>query len=124
VHDPKGRRSRKGRPNAGEKADFRRCRGGGRRRILIVVDPKMIDDLARRLAASMPASLRALQSDLEQNFKAALQAGLGRLDLVTREEFEVQSAVLRRTREKLQMLEKRVAELERRAGPEMDPAAD
>jgi BMFP domain-containing protein YqiC len=77
-----------------------------------VVDPKIIDDLARRVAGSMPAGLKALQSDLEQNFKAALQAGLGRLDLVTREEFEVQSGVLRRTREKLRALESRIAALE------------
>jgi BMFP domain-containing protein YqiC len=76
------------------------------------VDPKIIDDLARRVAGSMPASLRALQTDLEQNFRAALQAGLGRLDLVTREEFDVQSAVLRRTREKLRALEARIAALE------------
>ena len=87
-----------------------------------MVDPKIIDDLARRVAGSMPASLRALQSDLEQNFKAALQAGLGRLDLVTREEFEVQSAVLRRTREKLRALEDRISTLEG-AGADADPAA-
>lgn len=83
-----------------------------------MVDPKIIDDLARRVAGSMPASLRALQSDLEQNFKAALQAGLGRLELVTREEFEVQSAVLRRTRDKLRALEARIAALE---PPRPDP---
>ena len=77
-----------------------------------MVDPKIIDDLARRVAGSMPAGLKALQSDLEQNFRAALQAGLGRLDLVTREEFDVQSAVLRRTREKLRALEMRIARLE------------
>ena len=70
-----------------------------------MVDPKIIDDLARRLAESMPDSLRALQKDVDQNFRAILQAGLGRMDLVTREEFDVQLGVLRRTRERLRDLE-------------------
>jgi len=73
-----------------------------------------IDELARRLADSLPGGLKALQADAEQNFRAVLQAGLSRLDLVTREEFEVQSAVLRRTREKLEALEARLAALEGR----------
>jgi BMFP domain-containing protein YqiC len=77
-----------------------------------VVDPKIIDDLARRLADSVPESLRALQMDLDQNLKAALQAGLGKLDLVTREEFDVQQGVLRRTRERLEALEARLEALE------------
>jgi len=54
----------------------------------------------------------ALRRDLEQNFKGVLQSQLTRLDLVTREEFDVQSAVLRRTREKLAVLEQRLADLE------------
>jgi len=77
-----------------------------------LVDPKIIDDLARRIAASVPEGVRALQSDLEQNFRAALQAGLGRLDLVTREEFDVQRGVLRRTRQKLEALEARLQAME------------
>ena len=75
-------------------------------------DPRLIDDLARRLAGSVPESVVALRRDLEQNFKGVLQSGLARLDLVTREEFDVQAAVLRRTREKLEALEQRLAELE------------
>ena len=79
------------------------------------MDPKHlnIDELARRLADSLPGGLKALQADAEQNFRAVLQAGLARLDLVTREEFDVQSAVLRRTREKLEALETRLAALEK-----------
>ena len=77
-----------------------------------MVDPKISDDLARRLAESMPDSLRALQKDVDQNFRAILQAGLGRMDLVTREEFDVQLGVLRRTRERLEDLESRLAALE------------
>jgi len=76
------------------------------------MDPKIIDDLAKKVADSMPESLRNLQSDVEQNFKATLQAGLGRLDLVTRDEFDVQANVLRRTREKLRKLEERITALE------------
>lgn len=71
-----------------------------------------IDELARRLAETLPGGLKALQADAEQNFRAVLQAGLARLDLVTREEFDVQAAVLKRTREKLAALEARLAALE------------
>jgi len=75
-------------------------------------DPRLIDDLARRLAGSVPESVSALRRDLEQNFKGVLQGGLAKFDLVTREEFDVQAAVLKRTREKLTALEKRLADLE------------
>ena len=74
--------------------------------------PPNIDELARRLAEALPGSLKALQADAEQNFRAVLQASLARLDLVSREEFDVQTAVLRRTREKLAALEARLKELE------------
>jgi BMFP domain-containing protein YqiC len=75
-------------------------------------DPRLIDDLARRLAGSVPESVMALRRDLEQNFKGVLQSQLAQLDLVTREEFDVQATVLKRTREKLAALEARLAELE------------
>jgi BMFP domain-containing protein YqiC len=75
-------------------------------------DPRLIDDLARRLASAVPENVAAVGRDLEQNFKGVLQAQLARLDLVTREEFDVQSAVLKRTREKLTALEQRLADLE------------
>jgi BMFP domain-containing protein YqiC len=78
-------------------------------------DPRLIDDLARRLAGSVPESVMALRRDLEQNFKGVLQSQLAQLDLVTREEFDVQATVLKRTREKLAALEARLAELEKRA---------
>lgn len=78
------------------------------------MDPKVIDDLARKLAAAVPESLTALKRDLEQNFRSVLQAGLAKLDLVTRTEFDVQSGVLQRTREKIEALEARLAELEKK----------
>lgn len=77
-----------------------------------MIDLKHLDDLARRLSELVPPGLREAGDELQQNFKAALQAGLGKLDLVTREEFDVQRAVLQRTREKLQALEQRLDAME------------
>lgn len=77
------------------------------------MDPRSLDDLARRLASAVPPGVAALRRDLEENFKAVLQAGLSKLDLVSRQEFDVQAGVLRRTREKLEALEARLAELEK-----------
>ncbi|MEL1263155.1 ubiquinone biosynthesis accessory factor UbiK [Pseudoxanthomonas putridarboris] len=77
-----------------------------------MIDLNHIDDLARRLSQLVPPGLRESQEELQQTFKSALQAGLSRLDLVTREEFDVQQAVLLRTREKLEALERTVATLE------------
>ncbi len=78
------------------------------------MDPRSLDELARRLAAAVPPGVAALRRDLEENFKAVLQAGLSKLDLVSRQEFDVQAGVLRRTREKLEALEARLAELEKK----------
>lgn len=72
-----------------------------------------IENLARKLAESVPEGLRSMRDDLESNFRAVLRASLAKLDLVTRDEFEVQEAVLERTREKLEALEERLAELEK-----------
>lgn len=76
------------------------------------INTAALDDLARRLADSMPQPLRALGRDLEGNFKAVLQAQLSKLDLVTRQDFDVQAALLARAREQLVALEKRLGELE------------
>ena len=82
-----------------------------------MIDLTTIDDLARRLSGLVPPGLREGRDELQQNFKAVLQAGLSRLDLVTREEFEVQRAVLRQTREKVEALQRTVAELEAKQPP-------
>jgi BMFP domain-containing protein YqiC len=71
-----------------------------------------IEDIARKLAEAVPEGLRSVREDLENNFRSVLRASLARLDLVTREEFEVQEAVLVRTREKLEALEARLEALE------------
>lgn len=75
-------------------------------------DPKILDDLSRRLSDSLPAGLRVMRDDVDKNLRAAVQSALTRLDLVTREEFDVQVAVLARTRALLTALETRVTELE------------
>ncbi|WP_295520090.1 accessory factor UbiK family protein [uncultured Stenotrophomonas sp.] len=77
-----------------------------------MIDLNHLDDLARRLSDLVPPGLRESREELQATFKTALQAGLAKLDLVTREEFEVQRAVLLKTREKLDALEATVRELE------------
>ena len=84
---------------------------------IMPIDLSHIDDLARRLSSLVPPGLRSggseeLREELQQNFKSVLQTGLGKLDLVTREEFDVQRAVLLRTREQLDALQATVTELE------------
>ena len=74
---------------------------------------KSIEDLARRLAESLPDNLRMMRADIEDGFRTVLKSGIEKLDLVTREEFEVQEAVLQRTREKLEELAERLKELEK-----------
>ena len=72
-----------------------------------------LDELAKQLVEAVPKNLRVLTQDLERNFRSMLQSGLERRELVTREEFDLQRAVLERTREKLEAMERRLAELEK-----------
>jgi ubiquinone biosynthesis accessory factor UbiK len=77
-----------------------------------MIGEKVFDDISARVAAAMAASpIR----DVEKNLRVLLRGALGRLDLVSREEFDIQVALLARTREKLEALEERVASLEARA---------
>ncbi len=78
-----------------------------------MIDPAIIADLARRLGDSLPPQLKAAQAELEQGFRNLLAAQLGKLDLVTREEFDAQSRVLARTREKLDALAARLDALDK-----------
>jgi Uncharacterized protein conserved in bacteria len=75
-------------------------------------DPKKIDEIASRLADSMPPGIDAFRADVEKNMRATLQGVLNSMDLVTREEFEVQKAVLAKTRLKLETLEQQLQALE------------
>jgi ubiquinone biosynthesis accessory factor UbiK len=71
-----------------------------------------IDDIVRRLVESVPPGVRAVQQDLESNFRAVLRASLTKLDLVSRDEFDAQMRVLERTRARLEELERRVAAID------------
>ncbi len=94
----------------------------------MALDPKLLDDLGKRLTDALPESARLLQQDVEKNLRALVASTFDRLDLVTREEFEVQKGVLERTRRKLEELERRVAELEAvlldSTPPQQEPKTD
>lgn len=70
-----------------------------------------IEELSRRISSLIPGDMKHMQDDIENNIRSLLQASLSKMNLVTREEFDVQSAVLQRTREKLEQLEKEVEQL-------------
>jgi BMFP domain-containing protein YqiC len=76
------------------------------------VDRNILDKLAGKLADAVPGELKDLRSDVESNFRSLLSARLDQLDLVTREEFEIQRKVLERTREKLDRMEQELGELQ------------
>jgi len=81
-----------------------------------MMDNFRIDEIARRLLDSVPPALRTMQKDLETNFRSVLRSSLGKLDLVTRDEFDTQTRVLERTRARLAELEARLQALEGAAG--------
>ena len=81
-----------------------------------MINVHTIDELAKHLAALVPPGLQQAREDMTATFRSALQSGLRELDLVTREEFDVQRCVLLRTREKIEELEQQVANLERAIG--------
>jgi BMFP domain-containing protein YqiC len=79
-----------------------------------MIDPKKIEDIARKVHDTLPKGVRDFGEDMEKKIRLALQSQLAKLDVVNREEFDVQTQVLLRSREKLALLEKRIAELEAR----------
>lgn len=79
-----------------------------------MISPKLFDDMARRVSDSLPEGMKELRQDVEHHVRLNMQSMFEKMDLVTREEFDVQAAVLQRTRAKLEALEARVAELEAR----------
>ena len=82
-----------------------------------MIDPKKIEQLARQIHESMPKGIRDLGDDVEKKIRQTIQAQLTRLDVVNREEFDIQTQVLLRTREKLAALEQRLAALENQSAP-------
>ncbi len=87
-----------------------------------MIDPKKIEQIARQVHESMPKGIREFGDDVEKKIRQVLQSQLTRLDLVSREEFDVQTQVLLRTREKLAALEQRISALESR-GTTVEPVA-
>ena len=81
-------------------------------RYQVGMEKASIDSLTAALLETLPRELGGLRADAEANFRAALAGGLRKMDLVTREEFDVQRAVLERTRAKLEALEERLRSLE------------
>ncbi len=77
-----------------------------------MIDARVFDELAQTLGKLLPPGVSDMKNDFEQNAKSAMQSALGKLDLVSREEFDVQAQVLITTREKLKALEARIAALE------------
>jgi BMFP domain-containing protein YqiC len=78
-------------------------------------DSKFFDDLSKRLADSIPENVKAMRADVEKHFRAILQTMFSKLDLVTREEFDIQALVLSKTRGKLEKLEQKIEALEKKA---------
>lgn len=81
------------------------------------MDKNALDDLAAKLANAVPDDLGNLRDDLKNNFRGLLSAGLDKLDLVTREEFEIQRKVLERSREKLDRLEQELQQIQAQEQP-------
>ncbi len=77
-----------------------------------MLDPKKLEDLAKQIADAIPPGVKNMAEEAEGRVKTVLQSQLSKLDLVTRQEFDIQSQVLIRTREKLDSMEARVAALE------------
>ena len=77
-----------------------------------MLNMKLLDDLARQISETIPTGMKEMQGDVKKNIRTLLEGTLAKLDLVTREEFDAQTKVLARTREKLEQLEKTVTELE------------
>lgn len=80
------------------------------------MNSSVIDELTKRLSGALPPGASVLKEDMEKNIRSVLHAAFSKMDLVTREEFEVQAQVLQRSRQKLEALEKQLAELESRLG--------
>ncbi|MEN8129064.1 MAG: accessory factor UbiK family protein [Pseudomonadota bacterium] len=81
-----------------------------------MINTEMLDELTRKLASALPQNVSVFQQDIEKNLRAGLEGLFQKLDLVTREEYEVQVALLARSRERLALLEKQIEALETSRG--------
>jgi BMFP domain-containing protein YqiC len=76
-------------------------------------DPKKLEEIVKNFGDAIPERFKSLKSDMERAFRSSMQAGFSKLDLVTREEFDVQASVLAKTRAKVDELQKKITELEK-----------
>ena len=81
-----------------------------------MIDPKKIEEMARQIHNALPPGIKSLGEEVDKKVKQVLQSQLNKLDMVSREEFDVQTKVLLRTREKLTALEAKLAQLEQQFG--------
>lgn len=81
-----------------------------------MIDPKKLEEIAKQIHNAMPTGMKSVGEEVEKKIRQVLQAQLGKLDLVSREEFDVQTKVLLRTREKLATLEAKLEQLEQQLG--------
>lgn len=81
-----------------------------------MLNAKAIEDVVQQVAATLPAGVRVMREDVERNVRAGIQSAFQRMDLVTREEFEVQAALLARSIARIEELEARVVQVEAAAG--------
>jgi ubiquinone biosynthesis accessory factor UbiK len=86
------------------------------------MDNVNVEEMARKFVSGLPAALSSMRTELEANFRAALQGAAGRFDLATRSEFDVQAKVLERSRQRIAQLEARLATLEERLEKLQSPA--
>lgn len=89
-----------------------------------MIDPKKIEQIAKQVHDSLPKSVKEFGDDIDKKIRLTLQNQLAKLDVVNREDFEVQTQVLLRSREKLAQLEKRIAELEAKLAGDTPKALD
>ncbi len=83
-------------------------------------DPKKLEQVAKQIHESMPQPVKDLGADVDQKVRQVIQGQLNKLDVISREEFEVQTQVLLRTRQKLNEMEQKIAELEKKLGDKQD----
>ncbi|WP_369308560.1 accessory factor UbiK family protein [Providencia rettgeri] len=83
-----------------------------------MLDPKKLEQVARQIQGALPQGVRDLGEDFDKKLRSLLQSQLGKLDLVSREEFDIQTQVLLRTREKLAKMEQRISALEAKLNTE------
>ena len=83
-----------------------------------MIDPKPINDFVQKILDELPVGIKELPTEIQSHLRAALLDAFSKMELVTREEFDTQAAVLRKTRMKLERLEKQISELESNQSPE------